>query len=72
MALGVLLLKKEAQMRKLLFIFAVAGLMCFLASEYAFAEGEDGGPVFIKLIKGSNLLLSLANCYCITMLCPDH
>ena len=23
-------------------------------------------------IKGSNLLLSLANCYCIIMLCPDH
>ena len=36
-------------MRKLLFIFAVAGLMCFLSSEYAFAEGEDGGPAFIKL-----------------------
>ena len=23
-------------------------------------------------VKGSNLLLSLANFYCITMLCPDH
>jgi len=25
-----------------------------------------------RKIKGSNLLLSLANFYCITMLCPDH
>jgi hypothetical protein len=38
--LGIFLLKKEAQMRKLLFIFVVAGLMGFLSSEYAFAEGE--------------------------------
>ena len=36
-------------MRKLLFIFVVAGLMGFLPLEYAFAEGEDGGPAFIKL-----------------------
>jgi len=36
-------------MRKLLFIFVVTGLMGFLSSEYAFAEGEDGGPAFIKL-----------------------
>jgi len=25
-----------------------------------------------KVVKGSNLLLSLANFYCITVLCPDH
>jgi len=36
-------------MRKLLIIFVVAGLMGFLPSEYAFAEGDDGGPAFIKL-----------------------
>jgi len=24
------------------------------------------------IVKGSNLLLSLASFYCITMLCPDH
>ena len=28
--------------------------------------------VLTKQVKGSNLLLSLANFYCITMLCPDH
>jgi len=36
-------------MRKLLIIFVVAGLMGFLPSEYACAEGEDGGPAFMKL-----------------------
>ena len=36
-------------MRKLLFIFVVVGLMCFFSSDYVFAEGEDGGPAFIKL-----------------------
>lgn len=36
-------------MRKLLIISVVAGLMSFLSLEYAFAEGEDGGPAFIKL-----------------------
>jgi len=36
-------------MRKLLIIFVVAGLMGFVTSEYAFAEGEDVGPAFIKL-----------------------
>jgi hypothetical protein len=36
-------------MRNLLIIFVVAGLMGFLPSGYAFAEGEDGGPAFMKL-----------------------
>jgi len=36
-------------MRKLLIIFVVAGLMSFLPSGYALAEGEDGGIAFIKL-----------------------
>lgn len=36
-------------MRKLLIIFVVAGLMGFLPSGYAFAEGEDVGPAFMKL-----------------------
>jgi len=36
-------------MRKLLIIFVFAGLMGFLPSGYAFAEGENGGPAFMKL-----------------------
>lgn len=36
-------------MRKLLIIFVVAGLMGFVTSGYAFAEGEDVGPAFMKL-----------------------
>lgn len=34
-------------MRKLLIIFMVAGLMGFVTSGYAFAEGEDVGPAFM-------------------------
>jgi hypothetical protein len=47
--IGCISIKKETQMRKLLIIFVVAGLMGFLPSGYAFAEGEDGGPAFMKL-----------------------
>lgn len=36
-------------MRKFLFVFVVAVLMGFLPSGYAFAEGEDESPAFIKL-----------------------
>jgi len=39
---------------------------------YAEAYKEVVHEDAIKVVKGSNLLLSLANFYCITMLCPDH
>ena len=36
-------------MRKLLIIVVVAGLMGFVTAAYAFAEGEDVAPAFVKL-----------------------
>ena len=47
--IGLISIKKGTQMRKLLIIFVVAGLTGFLPSEYAFAQGEDVGPAFMKL-----------------------
>jgi len=46
---GLISAKKEAQMRKLLIIVVVAGLMGFVTAAYAFAEGEYVAPAFEKL-----------------------
>jgi len=46
---GLISAKKEAQMRKLLIIVVVAGLMGFVTAAYAIAEGEDVVPAFVKL-----------------------
>ena len=51
------------------FLIKIAGL---LPSDFNNRNKDIKKLRTLITVKGSNLLLSLANFYCITMLCPDH